>query len=33
MVEMDSILAAQRAKAALNGADIYRDCCTIKARV
>ena len=30
MVEMDSILAAQRAKAALNGADIYRDCCTIK---
>ena len=30
MVEMDSILAAQRVKAALNGADIYRHCCTIK---
>jgi len=30
LVEFDSILAAQRAKAALNGADIYRGCCTIK---
>merc|ERR1712130_17004 len=30
MVEFDSVLGAQRAKAALNGADIYRGCCTIK---
>jgi len=30
MVEMDSILAAQRVKAAINGCDIYKHCCTVK---
>lgn len=30
MIEFDSILGAKRAKAALNGVDIYRGCCTIK---
>ncbi|CAG5098879.1 Oidioi.mRNA.OKI2018_I69.XSR.g16055.t1.cds [Oikopleura dioica] len=30
MIEFDSIVGAQRAKAALNGVDIYRGCCTIK---
>lgn len=30
MIEFDSMLGAQRAKAALNGVDIYRGCCTIK---
>ena len=32
MVEMDSILAAQRVKAAINGCDIYKHCCTVKGR-
>jgi len=30
MVEFDSIQTAQRAKASLNGADIYSGCCTLK---
>ncbi|XP_061754041.1 heterogeneous nuclear ribonucleoprotein L [Nerophis ophidion] len=30
MVEFDSIQSAQRAKASLNGADIYSGCCTLK---
>ncbi|KAL1765553.1 heteroproteinous nuclear ribonucleoprotein L [Sigmodon hispidus] len=30
MVELDSGQSAQRAKASLNGADIYSDCCTLK---
>ncbi|XP_013379094.1 heterogeneous nuclear ribonucleoprotein L isoform X2 [Lingula anatina] len=30
MVEFDSIESAQRAKQALNGADIYSGCCTLK---
>ncbi|XP_049623540.1 heterogeneous nuclear ribonucleoprotein L-like [Suncus etruscus] len=30
MVEFESILCAQKAKAALNGADIYAGCCTLK---
>ena len=32
MIEFDSIVGAQRAKAALNGVDIYRGCCTIKGK-
>ncbi|XP_060928895.1 heterogeneous nuclear ribonucleoprotein L-like isoform X1 [Limanda limanda] len=30
MVEFDSVQSAQRAKASLNGADIYSGCCTLK---
>ncbi|XP_028743780.1 heterogeneous nuclear ribonucleoprotein L-like [Peromyscus leucopus] len=30
MVEFESVLCAQKAKAALNGADIYAGCCTLK---
>merc|ERR1719427_1543534 len=30
MVEFDSVQNAQRAKASLNGADIYSGCCTLK---
>ncbi|XP_078505146.1 heterogeneous nuclear ribonucleoprotein L-like [Lissotriton helveticus] len=30
MVEFENILGAQKAKAALNGADIYAGCCTLK---
>lgn len=30
LVEFDSVLSAMRAKASLNGADIYSACCTIK---
>ncbi|XP_043931862.1 heterogeneous nuclear ribonucleoprotein L-like isoform X2 [Protopterus annectens] len=30
MVEFDSVQSAQRAKASLQGADIYSDCCTLK---
>jgi len=30
MVEFDSVPSAQRAKASLNGADIYSGCCTLK---
>ncbi|KAM5164078.1 heterogeneous nuclear ribonucleoprotein L-like [Mantella aurantiaca] len=30
MVEFDSVHSAQRAKSALNGADIYAGCCTLK---
>ncbi|KAK6182268.1 hypothetical protein SNE40_009988 [Patella caerulea] len=30
MVEFDSIEAAKRAKSALNGADVYSGCCTLK---
>ncbi|KAL1765534.1 heteroproteinous nuclear ribonucleoprotein L isoform X3 [Sigmodon hispidus] len=30
MVELDSGQSAQRAKASLNGAEIYSDCCTLK---
>ena len=33
MIEFDSILGAKRAKAALNGVDIYRGCCTIKGQI
>jgi heterogeneous nuclear ribonucleoprotein L len=30
MIEFDSIEASKRAKDALDGADIYSDCCTLK---
>ncbi|XP_038148176.1 heterogeneous nuclear ribonucleoprotein L-like isoform X3 [Cyprinodon tularosa] len=30
MVEFDSVQSAQRAKASINGADIYSGCCTLK---
>lgn len=30
MIEFDSVQSAQRAKASLNGADIYSGCCTLK---
>ncbi|XP_051781245.1 LOW QUALITY PROTEIN: heterogeneous nuclear ribonucleoprotein L-like [Erpetoichthys calabaricus] len=30
MVEFDSVQSAQRAKASLNGADLYSGCCTLK---
>ncbi|XP_056423416.1 heterogeneous nuclear ribonucleoprotein L-like isoform X2 [Hyla sarda] len=30
MVEFETVLSAQKAKAALNGADIYAGCCTLK---
>ncbi|MEE6490518.1 hypothetical protein FKM82_015897 [Ascaphus truei] len=30
MVEFDSVQSAQRAKASLNGADVYSGCCTLK---
>ena len=30
LVEFDSMLSAMRAKASLNGADIYQGCCTVK---